>query len=107
MVNEDHKANTVVRMPVEGALSKVSVERNYEGWGKIQSTETDKIHYKARAKRHDSGNARGVNEIILANKNASAIQIQELVKEKGWSGRISSAMLNHRDSLSLTSRRDP
>ena len=68
MVNGDHKANTVVRMPMEGALSKVSAERNYEGRGKIRSTETDKIHYKARAKRHDNGNARKVNKIILVNR---------------------------------------
>jgi hypothetical protein len=40
---------------------------------------------KARAKRHDGGNARGFNEIILANKNTSAVQIQESVKEKGFS----------------------
>jgi hypothetical protein len=100
-VNEDHGANTVVGMPVEGALSKVSAERNYEGWGKIRSTETDKIHYTARTKRHDSGR---VKEIILANKNARVVQIQ--VKEKGCSGRISSATLSRRDSLSLTSSQD-
>jgi hypothetical protein len=49
---------------------------------------------------------RRVNEIILANKNASAVQIEESIKEKGFSGRISSAMLSRRDSLSLTGRRD-
>jgi hypothetical protein len=35
---------------------------------------------KARAKRHDGGNARGFNKIILANKNTSAVQIQESVR---------------------------
>jgi hypothetical protein len=35
---------------------------------------------KARAKRHDGGNTRGFNEIILANKNKSAVQIQESVR---------------------------
>jgi hypothetical protein len=48
----------------------------------------------------------GVNEIILANKNASAVQIQESVKEKGFSGGISSAMLGRGDSLSLTGSLD-
>jgi len=59
-----------------------------------------------RTMKRDSRNARGVNEIILANKNASAVQIQESVKEKGFSCRISSAMLSHGDSLSLTGSRD-
>ena len=49
---------------------------------------------KARAKQHDSENARGINKIILMNKNTSTVQIQKSVKEKGFSGRISSATLS-------------
>ncbi|KIM91900.1 hypothetical protein PILCRDRAFT_103448 [Piloderma croceum F 1598] len=44
--------------------------------------------------------------VILAHKNASTIQIQESVKEKGFSDIISSATFSYGDSLSLTGSQD-